>query len=67
MKRALGCALVGLALAACAVFGPDERAAVATTAASIENCEEKGRACNADGGTHCYDVYDACMRDGGLR
>ncbi len=52
------------ALAACATLGPKERAEVAHTAATLEQCQEQGRMCKADGGAGCY---DACMRDAGLR
>jgi hypothetical protein len=55
------------AVLACQVFGPADRAAVAQDAATIEKCQEEGRACKADGGANCYSVYDACMVDGGLR
>ena len=60
-------ALLFVALVSCQVFGPAERAEIATTAAAIEKCQEEGRACKDDGGTHCFDVYDACMKKGGLR
>lgn len=54
-------------LAACQVLGPADRAAIAQDAATIEKCQEEGRACKADGGADCFGVYDRCMVDGGLR
>ena len=48
------------------LFGPAERADVAHTADELEQCQEHGRACKADGGAHCYDTYCACVRDAGL-
>ena len=63
-------------VAACNVLGPADRAAIAEDAATIEKCQEEGRACRADGGPtctkgtpcalHCLDVYDACMKKAGL-
>lgn len=55
------------ALFACQVFGPADRAAIAQDAATLEKCQEEGRACKADGGVDCYGVYDRCVTDGGLR
>ncbi|MCL2724864.1 MAG: hypothetical protein FWD69_10555 [Polyangiaceae bacterium] len=66
MKRVLF-ALCMVDCACAASTGPAERAEIGTTAAQIEVCQEVGRACKADGGTDCYDKYDACMTDGGLR
>jgi len=55
-----------LAAAACATLGPADRLEIAEVGATIAHCQSVGRACKADGGTDCYDVYDACMRDAGL-
>ena len=59
--------LVVAALGACAVFGPADRNAITQTAATLETCQEVGRACKADGGANCWDKYDACVTDAGLR
>ena len=57
-----------LALAACgAALGATERQGISTTAGTIARCQDVGRACKEDGGRNCYDAYDACMREGGLR
>lgn len=53
-----------LALACGAALTPSDRVDITNTAATIERCQEAGRACKADGGAGCY---DACMRDAGLR
>jgi hypothetical protein len=57
---------------ACAALTPTQRIEIANTAAQIEACQEEGRACKTfasgdAGGANCYGVYDACMRDAGLR
>lgn len=59
--------LLSALLAACASLGPAERTEIADTAAALERCQEVGRACKADGGTACYQQYDACVTDAGLR
>ena len=62
-----------LVLAACAIFGPADRAAIALTAAQLEACQELGRACHLDSGApdgndpKCRSIYDACVTDAGLR
>ncbi len=58
----LGCAM--LSSTGCAIFGAQERAEVAGTLNSVEQCQEKGRA--APDGGHLK-AYDACMREAGLR
>lgn len=52
--------------AACALLGPADRADLVDTAATLERCQELGRACKADGGTNCFQVYSACVGDAGL-
>ncbi len=54
--------LVGLA--GCAIFGSKERAEVANTINSVEQCQEIGRQ-GPDGGH--YKAYDECMKEAGLR
>lgn len=61
--------LLGLVLGGCAALGlgPAEQAEIDKTAEQIAKCQSEGYACKADGGSNCYGVYDACMRDAGLR
>jgi len=67
--RVLALALILGSVACCAsALTPAETAQeTATDSAKILQCQNAGRACKADGGTDCYSVYDACMRDGGMR
>lgn len=51
---------------ACLSLTPAQQREVGRTAAVIAKCQDLGRACKADGGTGCYEIYDACMKDGGL-
>lgn len=68
MKALGGIALgIAVALVACATLGPAERSELATTATTIERCQEVGRACKDDGGADCYGRYSACIADAGLR
>jgi len=53
-------------LGACFQLTPGDRAQLADDANKIEQCQEQGRACKADGGTHCKDTYNDCMKDAGL-
>lgn len=55
----LACKTLGL--------GPAEQVEIDRTAAAIAECQARGESCKADGGTGCYSVYDACMREKGLR
>lgn len=70
LALAVGIAPLG-AVAACAALGPADQAAAADTASEIANCQAVEMHCLADAGpdagAHCYGLYDACMRDGGLR
>jgi len=54
-------------VAACAFLSASDKALIAKDAATIAQCQSLGHACKADGGKGCFGVYDACMRDGGLR
>ncbi len=68
-RAAMGVVLIGAWIWGCgAALGPADRAEIADTAATIERCQEVGRACKADGGDAgaCYVQYDACMQDAGL-
>jgi len=62
-----GCLTLITVVSACAVLGPAERTEIALTAATLERCQEIGRACKADGGTNCFEQYDSCVTDAGLR
>lgn len=58
---------MALAVAACGVLSASDKALIAQDASVIARCQSRGLACKADGGAGCYGVYDACMREGGLR
>lgn len=61
-------ALLALLLSGCRdPLTPADELEIAADAVAIERCQALGRACKADGGADCYGVYDACMRDAGLR
>lgn len=67
MRSPLALGVLGLAfLAACPGLTPAEQKEIGDTATTIAGCQTIGRACKADGGTECYEQYDACMEDGGL-
>ncbi len=57
------------ALHGCVTLSEADKLALAHDAMRIEVCKQKGRDCKADrdGGSGCFEVYDACMQDGGLR
>jgi drug/metabolite transporter (DMT)-like permease len=61
--------LACLIFLACAASNPVDRTELTHVASTLETCQEQGRLCKAfrDGGTNCFDVYDACVRDAGLR
>ena len=65
--RLLAAGIFGAMFVACQLFGPADRAAIATDAAKLEFCQEIGRACKDDGGAHCYQRYYDCTVDAGLR
>lgn len=48
-------------------LGAGEQAEIDKTASAIAECQARGQSCKADGGAGCYGVYDACMREKGLR
>jgi hypothetical protein len=58
-----------MAMVACSASTPTpaQQQMLTNEAAGIAQCQAQGRACKADGGTNCWDVYDSCMVDGGLR
>lgn len=57
------------ALYGCVSLTEAERLAIAHDAIRIEVCQQKGRDCRTDrdGGPGCWDVYNACIVDAGLR
>jgi hypothetical protein len=65
--RRLMFALIFFGASACATLTAAQRGELEKTAGSIASCEERGRACKADGGADCYAVYEECTRDAGLR
>ncbi len=56
-------------LTGCSPLTQADRMAIAHDAIRIEVCQQKGRDCKADrdGGVGCFEVYDACITDAGLR
>ncbi len=63
---ALSVAGLSTLVVACGGLSPSEQREISDTATIIANCQKVGRDCAADGGTGCFDKYDACMKDGGL-
>lgn len=64
MKRVAFVAL--LSLAACHALTEADYIDIGETALQVAKCENEGRACKADGGTNCFDVYEDCLADAGL-
>ena len=71
---AAGVALLGVLFVlgkctACNPLTPADRLAIAHDAVRISVCQQKGRDCKADrdSGVGCFEVYDACIQDAGLR
>lgn len=57
-----------LGLLHCSPLTPADHRAIAHDAVRIAVCQSYGRQCKADTDAgNCFDVYDACMVDAGLR
>ncbi len=65
--RCLGFCVVAGLVACGAALTPADTAEIVGVAGVIAKCQDEGRTCVATGGSDCYEVYDACMKDGGLR
>ena len=56
-----------VAVMACNTVTPADQQAIAFDAIRIGVCQEKGRECKRVDGGDCWNVYDACISDAGLR
>lgn len=61
------CIFACLEVIGCAGLSAQDKIEIAQTGVTIAACQQLGRDCKADGGTDCFGVYDACMKDGGMR
>lgn len=51
----------------CAPLTPADKQAIAADGVRIAVCESYGRECKRTGGKDCFDIYDSCILDAGLR